>query len=185
MLVWSPGKGSPIHDHGNAHCLMKILKGDLTETRYAFPHGAGEEPMKIISEKTHPENAVAYMADELGVHKVWNRGGDFAVSLHCEWRPRDQKAPAMTRADMVQCTRRPTSPREAATSSMRRQADAPTLRNAATTPLGGSWWWTKERFGTYTYPRSRAALFLDICALCLLFGRSRPWRLCSNRRGRG
>lgn len=84
VLVWSPGKGSPIHDHGNAHCLMKILKGDLTETRYAFPESpSGEpQPMTITSEKTYHENAVAYMADELGVHKIWNKGSDFAVSLH-------------------------------------------------------------------------------------------------------
>ncbi|GKT59325.1 cysteine dioxygenase type I [Colletotrichum tofieldiae] len=82
VLVWSPGKGSPIHDHGNAHCLMKILKGDLTEIRYAFPGGDEEQPMKVISERTHKENAVAYMADELGVHRVCNRGSDFAVSLH-------------------------------------------------------------------------------------------------------
>jgi len=82
VLVWSPGKGSPIHDHGNAHCLMKILRGDLTETRYAFPSGDKEEPMQVISEKTHKENAVAYMADELGVHRVSNRGSDFAISLH-------------------------------------------------------------------------------------------------------
>ncbi|KAJ2906316.1 uncharacterized protein MKZ38_002032 [Zalerion maritima] len=82
VLVWTPGKGSPIHDHGNAHCLMKILKGDLTETRYAFPSGDKEEPMQVMSEKTHKENAVAYMADELGVHRVSNRGSDFAVSLH-------------------------------------------------------------------------------------------------------
>ncbi|KAK4176007.1 RmlC-like cupin domain-containing protein [Triangularia setosa] len=83
VLVWSPGKGSPIHDHGNAHCLMKILRGDLTETRYAFPEaGEEEKPMKVISEKVYKENQVAYMADELGVHRVWNRGSDFAVSLH-------------------------------------------------------------------------------------------------------
>ncbi|ERT01560.1 cysteine dioxygenase [Sporothrix schenckii 1099-18] len=87
VLVWSPGKGSPIHDHGNAHCLMKILRGDLTETRYAFPEdnasGTSEpKPMTVTSEKTYHENAVAYMADELGVHKIWNKGSDFAVSLH-------------------------------------------------------------------------------------------------------
>ncbi|KAK4159190.1 RmlC-like cupin domain-containing protein [Cladorrhinum sp. PSN259] len=82
VLVWSPGKGSPIHDHGNAHCLMKILRGDLTETRYAFPESEEEAPMRVISEKTYKENQVAYMADELGVHRVWNRGSDFAVSLH-------------------------------------------------------------------------------------------------------
>lgn len=61
---------------------MKILKGDLTETRYAFPNGINQEPMQVISERTHKENAVAYMADELGVHRVSNRGSDYAVSLH-------------------------------------------------------------------------------------------------------
>lgn len=85
VLVWSPGKGSPIHDHGNAHCLMKILHGNLTETRYAFPEKDVEPgPMKVISEKTYKENGVTYMADELGLHRVSNRGSDFAVSLHCE-----------------------------------------------------------------------------------------------------
>ncbi|KAM5348276.1 hypothetical protein ACJ41O_008100 [Fusarium nematophilum] len=83
VLVWSPGKGSPIHDHGKAHCLMKILKGNLTETRYAFPEENEQEgPMRVISEKTYKENAVAYMADELGLHRVSNKGSDFAVSLH-------------------------------------------------------------------------------------------------------
>jgi Predicted metal-dependent enzyme of the double-stranded beta helix superfamily len=82
VLVWTPGKGSPIHDHGNAHCLMKILKGNLTETRYEFPDVETEKPMRVISERVHKENEVAYMADELGVHRVWNAGPDFAVSLH-------------------------------------------------------------------------------------------------------
>ena len=85
VLVWSPGKGSLIHDHGNAHCLMKVLHGDLTETRYEFPdEGNSPSAMQIISEKTYKENAVTYMADELGVHRVSNRGNDFAVSLHCK-----------------------------------------------------------------------------------------------------
>ncbi|KKA30821.1 hypothetical protein TD95_005053 [Thielaviopsis punctulata] len=82
VLVWSPGKGSAIHDHGNAHCLMKILSGDLTETRYAFPEGETSGPMQVLSEKVYKENAVAYMADELGVHRIMNNGTKFAVSLH-------------------------------------------------------------------------------------------------------
>jgi hypothetical protein len=24
ILVWSPGKSSAIHDHANAHCVMKV-----------------------------------------------------------------------------------------------------------------------------------------------------------------
>ncbi|KAF7545067.1 hypothetical protein G7Z17_g9452 [Cylindrodendrum hubeiense] len=82
VLVWSPGKGSPIHDHGKAHCLMKILRGNLTETRFAFPEKEGGGPLELLSERVYKENAVAYMADELGLHRVSNKGSDFAVSLH-------------------------------------------------------------------------------------------------------
>ncbi|KAI1163009.1 cysteine dioxygenase [Nemania serpens] len=82
VLVWSPGKGSPVHDHGNAHCLMKILRGNLTETRYAFPRQGHSHALDIISEKTYSENEVAYIADELGIHRMFNKSSDFAVSLH-------------------------------------------------------------------------------------------------------
>lgn len=82
VLVWTPGKGSPIHDHGNAHCLMKILKGNLTEVRYAFPEEERNEPMEMIYRRTHKENDQAYMADDLGVHQIVNEGDSFAVSLH-------------------------------------------------------------------------------------------------------
>ncbi|KAH0496810.1 hypothetical protein TgHK011_004155 [Trichoderma gracile] len=85
VLVWSPGKGSPIHDHGNAHCIMKILRGELTETRYVFPErDEPEGPMTVLAEKKYQENQVTYMSDELGLHRVSNRGSDFAVSLHCK-----------------------------------------------------------------------------------------------------
>ncbi|KAI1327117.1 cysteine dioxygenase type I [Xylariaceae sp. FL0255] len=82
VLVWTPGKGSPIHDHGNAHCLMKILHGNLTETRYDFPSGESDGRMEVKSEHTYKENEVAYMSDDRGVHRVSNQGSDFAVSLH-------------------------------------------------------------------------------------------------------
>lgn len=65
---------------------MKILRGNLTETRYEFPDPEKQGPMRVKSEYTHKENAVAYMADELGVHRVWNKGSDFAVSLHRKTR---------------------------------------------------------------------------------------------------
>lgn len=67
---------------------MKILRGNLTETRFEFPQENEEEgPMTVISEKTYKENAVAYMADELGLHRVSNKGSDFAVSLHRKINP--------------------------------------------------------------------------------------------------
>lgn len=67
---------------------MKVLHGSLTETRYAFPEDdSPERSMEVISEKTYKENGVTYMADELGLHRVSNRGSDFAVSLHCTSSP--------------------------------------------------------------------------------------------------
>lgn len=64
---------------------MKILHGNLTETRYDFPDGDKEKTMEIKSQRVHKENAVAYMADELGLHRMSNHGSDFAVSLHCRF----------------------------------------------------------------------------------------------------
>lgn len=82
MLVWSPGKGSPIHDHADAHCLMKVLKGSLKETRFDFPRHEDEKP-KAIRETIYEEEMVAYMSDDLGLHKISNPDPDnVAVSLH-------------------------------------------------------------------------------------------------------
>lgn len=33
VLCWGEGHGSAIHDHANAHCVMKILQGKLCEVR--------------------------------------------------------------------------------------------------------------------------------------------------------
>lgn len=37
IICWGEGHGSAIHDHANSHCFMKMLKGELTEIRYAWP----------------------------------------------------------------------------------------------------------------------------------------------------
>lgn len=48
VLVWNPRKASPAHCHSNAHCLMKVLAGELEETLYEWPQGA--HPMQIDDE---------------------------------------------------------------------------------------------------------------------------------------
>ena len=68
---------------------MKILKGSLTETRYAWPtvdrNNGEERPLQILSSTTYDENQVTYMADELGLHRITNPDpNDYAVSLHCK-----------------------------------------------------------------------------------------------------
>lgn len=82
VLVWTPGKGSPIHDHANAHCLMKVLKGTLCETRYRYPANVGEGP-QVIKETVFKAGQVTYMSDELGLHRISNLDPNgVSVSLH-------------------------------------------------------------------------------------------------------
>jgi cysteine dioxygenase len=78
-----------IHSHANAHCIMKILKGSLVETRYAWPTVQLNEdqhedhPLQTISQKTYQRDEVTYMSDKLGLHRISNPNPhDYAVSLH-------------------------------------------------------------------------------------------------------
>ncbi|CAL5871445.1 uncharacterized protein PFLUO_LOCUS5696 [Penicillium psychrofluorescens] len=90
LLVWNPRKGSPIHDHANAHCIMKILAGELEETVYHMPdqdmpdQGAEtKSPLEIKSQKVYRSNEVTYISDDIGLHRVRNPSSNkVAVSLH-------------------------------------------------------------------------------------------------------
>jgi len=65
ILVWTPGKGSAIHDHANAHCVMKVLKGSLQETLYSWPEKDKESPLQVTKQTTYHENEVTYMSDKV------------------------------------------------------------------------------------------------------------------------
>lgn len=112
ILVWTPGKSSPIHDHANAHCVMKILKGSLTETLYGWPCQRGDNPadcatsasslypstehtcsgrkenlephaLSVRRSTTYEQGQVTYMSDRLGLHRILNPSeAEVAVSLH-------------------------------------------------------------------------------------------------------
>ncbi|KAI8911234.1 RmlC-like cupin domain-containing protein, partial [Powellomyces hirtus] len=103
LLVWTPGAGSPVHDHAGSHCLMKVLDGELAETLYAVPdahdHPTHDERVDSGNEDSVDEgepkgirvrkNArlavgdVAYIHDKIGLHKISNPSpSQHAVSLH-------------------------------------------------------------------------------------------------------
>lgn len=66
---------------------MRILKGKLKETRYNMPNeDAPPAPPQIRGVKEYPAGKVAYMSDDLGVHKISNPDAEnVAVSLHREF----------------------------------------------------------------------------------------------------
>lgn len=104
LICWGEGHGSAIHDHSDSHCFMKMLKGELCETRYAWPKNHqfiennkdgdingyttndidydGEE-LEEMSRSVMETNGVCYINDTLGLHRVENPSHtDSAVSLH-------------------------------------------------------------------------------------------------------
>ena len=83
IVVWNPGEGSPIHDHANAHCVMKILTGSLKETIYIVADGEDQSPLEVARESMYKRNEVTYISDQIGLHKISNASdSEVAVSLH-------------------------------------------------------------------------------------------------------
>lgn len=95
VLCWTPGKQSPVHDHTNAHCLMKILSGELQETQFNWPKNCAQNffdqettetspcPLTIKSQTTFQRDGVAYISDQIGLHRISNPSMiNRAVSLH-------------------------------------------------------------------------------------------------------
>ncbi|KAG0339687.1 Cysteine dioxygenase [Podila humilis] len=92
ILAWPETTGSAIHDHSGSHCLMKILDGELQETQYHWPEkivnesenidsGMGSDnsddedhsgPMTVKRKTILRRDEVAYMSDNIGLHRVAN-----------------------------------------------------------------------------------------------------------------
>lgn len=66
VLCWDTAQGSSIHSHADSHCFMKVLRGTLQETLFAWPEEAssGSEnlaPMTVTKAMTHNQDAVTYI----------------------------------------------------------------------------------------------------------------------------
>ncbi|KAJ1895740.1 hypothetical protein LPJ66_004406 [Kickxella alabastrina] len=89
ILVWGEGQSSPIHDHAGSHCMMKLLAGELNEDLFAWPEQAGScdtsntENLRLKRTAPLKTNSVAYMHDNIGLHRIGNPSNtQKAVSLH-------------------------------------------------------------------------------------------------------
>lgn len=70
ILVWTPGKESPIHDHTGSHCVMKVLQGSLKETQYKWPErkvieGCQQAPLQAQGSTLLSQDDVAYISDNV------------------------------------------------------------------------------------------------------------------------
>lgn len=97
MLCWGEGHASPIHDHADSHCFMKMLEGTLREVRFDWPKendcSATDAACEQLNQKGSSLlelNKVCYINDSMGLHRVENPSHvDGAVSLHLYSPPYD------------------------------------------------------------------------------------------------
>lgn len=84
LLCWPESIASAIHDHTDSHCFMKVLQGELQETRFKWPTEDVEKVGMVEVGRTRlPNNNVCYINDSLGLHRVENPShSEPAVSLH-------------------------------------------------------------------------------------------------------
>lgn len=77
LLCWKPGQASPIHDHCNATCGVRVVSGVATETRFRERGtGLAEDTVRRLR-----AGEVCGSIDE-DIHQVRNEGDDNLVTLH-------------------------------------------------------------------------------------------------------
>lgn len=106
ILCWNEGQSSAVHDHADSHCFMKVLKGGLSEVKYAWPqeysetalisslepkcadigvyqgdNGECEQQLQEISRSTMNTNEVCYINGNLKSFDVLR----CAIKLNCEF----------------------------------------------------------------------------------------------------
>ncbi len=80
VLCWKNGQRSPIHDHAGSNCGVRVLRGVLTETLFAFaPNGH----VKAVSSRDYAADSIVASRD-MDMHQVSNlQPGDAdLVTLH-------------------------------------------------------------------------------------------------------
>ena len=73
VISWNKNQESPIHDHPNKGCIMKILEGEIEEIRY-------NNNLDIIKTKKYKEGNITYIDNNIGYHKM--RTVDKCITLH-------------------------------------------------------------------------------------------------------
>ena len=83
MEIWPPGHKSPIHDHGRASAVIKVLYGSIECSWYDAVQ-AHREPEQIGKSVKLSKGDVTWLGDEqYQVHKLHNKYNTVCITLQC------------------------------------------------------------------------------------------------------
>lgn len=82
IIKWSPGSLSPIHNHPELGCIMRILEGDVLEKKYDHDIKL-ESEILLSSNKDYDINLkTTYIDDSQNYHSISNISKKPAYTLH-------------------------------------------------------------------------------------------------------
>lgn len=81
LMLWGPKAVTPIHDHSDSRCWMRLLEGKLTETTFR-----GEAPEEVETNVFQKETHL-FIDDKIGFHRLTNPEDKMAASLHLYAKP--------------------------------------------------------------------------------------------------
>jgi cysteine dioxygenase len=84
LICWDKNQTSQIHNHPKNGCLMKILKGELTEDIYVKKE---RDIYTYTMSRKNQKNAISYMNGDVIIHKISNTNNEEndnyqSISLH-------------------------------------------------------------------------------------------------------
>ena len=74
LLCWKPYSLAKIHDHSQNGCILKLLSGNLIETKF-------DPSLNIIGSSLITPNNISYMSNDIGYHAINNLNCK-AITLH-------------------------------------------------------------------------------------------------------
>lgn len=78
-LTWKPGQRSPVHDHGQSTCLVRIVEGLAHEHVYRS-RGAVKGERRFVERELKP--GIVTRAPGAMTHSLGNDGDEVLVTLH-------------------------------------------------------------------------------------------------------
>ena len=88
LMCWEKGQETPVHDHNHQEGWIYVLEGELSEVLF---HEEGEgNPLKKTYRNVLKEKEIAYINDDIGLHKLQNTFEGRTLSLHLYADPINQ-----------------------------------------------------------------------------------------------
>ena len=83
-MVWAPGQGTPVHDHGGTWCVEGCVQGQLAITSYRLTDQVDEKHVRFEQEDYMEvgRGAVGCLIPPFEHHKIHNPFQETAITIH-------------------------------------------------------------------------------------------------------